>query len=437
MGMIILTALIFLELAFLIWNIAEGDLHRKEKAVSALAIFLIFAVLCITGVVEWSFRYYIFGFALALQSIIAVIRLIRPDKPEAYDNVIGKSVGRFVGKTILYTTALALAIICPQFKEPEPTGQYKVLEAKYTWTDESRTETFTDTGENRKITVSVWYPENCAEKTPLIIFSHGAFGFSGSNYSTCTELASRGYTVAGIDHTYHAFYTEDTEGKVTIVDMNFLNTVMEHNATDNPEKEYTDNREWLDLRVKDMDFALNTIIALSESGDPIFANTDTSKIGLFGHSLGGAAAAQTARNRSDISAVINLDGTLLGDEIAFENGAAVNTDEPFPVPMLEIYSQYLFDLATEYENESEDNEYVNFKTQRISENAEYTCFKSSGHLNFTDLPLFSPMLGKALGNMGTGDIDSLYCINTMNKLTGDFFDYALKGGEKPDIEKEY
>ena len=47
------------------------------------------------------------------------------------------------------------------------------------------------------------------------------------------------------------------------------------------------------------------------------------------------------------------------------------------------------------------------------------------------------MLGKALGNMGTGDIDSLYCINTMNKLTGDFFDYALKGKEKPEIEKEY
>ncbi|MDY3791546.1 MAG: acetylhydrolase, partial [Oscillospiraceae bacterium] len=302
MGMIILTALILTELAFMIWNIAEGDLHRKEKAVSAIAIFLIFVTLCLTGVIEWGFRYYILGFALALQSIIAVIRLIKQDKTEAFGRVIGKSVGKFVGKTILYTTVLMLAIICPQFTEPEPTGQYNVLEAKYTWTDENRTETFTDTGGKRKITVCVWYPENCSEKTPLIIFSHGAFGFSGSNYSTCTELASRGYTVAGIDHTYHALFTADTEGNVTIADMNFINTVMEHNATDNPEKEYTDNREWLDLRVKDIDFALNTIIGLSQSGDPIFVNTDTTKIGLFGHSLGGAAAAQTARNRSDISA---------------------------------------------------------------------------------------------------------------------------------------
>lgn len=151
--------------------------------------------------------------------------------------------------------------------------------------------------------------------------------------------------------------------------------------------------------------------------------------------MGGEAAAQTARNRSDISAVINLDGTLTGDEIDFVDGAAVFTDEPFPVPMLVIYSQYLYDLAVEYE--SEGYEYVNFNTERISDNVISTCFKGSGHLNFTDLPLFSPMLGKALGSMGTGEIDSLYCINTMNELCGAFFDYALKGGDKPEIAKEY
>ena len=309
------------------------------------------------------------------------------------------------------------------------------MKQKYTWTDDNRIETFTETGESRKITVRVWYPENCSEKTPLIVFSHGAFGFSGSNYSTCAELASRGYTVAGIDHTYHALFIADTEGKTTIADMNFINTVAEHNATDNPEKEYTDNKEWLDLRVKDIDFALNTIIGLAESGDTVFGNTDTERIGLFGHSMGGEAAAQTARSRGDISAVINLDGTLTGDEIDFVNGASVFTDEPFPVPMLVIYSEYHYNLAAEYE--SKGYEYVNFNTERISDNVISTCFKGSGHLNFTDLPLFSPMLGKALGNMGTGDIDSLYCINTMNALCGEFFDYALKGGEKPEIAKEY
>ena len=433
MGTIILTALILLELAFLVWNIAGGNLHRKEKAVSAVAIFLIFLTLCLTGVLEWGFRYYFFGIALAVQTIIAAVRLFKSDKPETESGVIAKSVWRFVGKTILYTTALSLAVICPQFTELEPTGQYNVLEAKYTWTDESRLETFTETGESRKITLRVWYPENCPEKTPLIIFSHGAFGFSGSNYSTCAELASRGYTVVGIYHTYHALFTADTEGKTTIADI--INTVMEHNATDHPEKEYADNKEWLDLRVKDIGFALDTIKGLAAGGGGVFGNTDVNRIGLLGHSMGGEAAAQTARNRSDISAVVNLDGTLTGDEIEFVDGAAVFTDEPFPVPMLVIYSEYLYDLAVEYE--SEGYEYVNFNTERISDNVISTCFRGSGHLNFTDLPLFSPMLGKVLGSMGTGEIDSLYCINTMNELCGAFFDYALKGGEKPEIAKEY
>ena len=121
--------------------------------------------------------------------------------------------------------------------------------------------------------------------------------------------------------------------------------------------------------------------------------------------------------------------------IGFRDLLEKHQDEPFPVPMLVIYSEYLYDLAAEYE--SNGYEYVNFNTEIISDNVISTCFKKSGHLNFTDLPLFSPMLGKVLGNMGTGEIDSLYCINTMNELCGDFFDYALKGGDKPEIAKEY
>lgn len=435
MGIIILISLILFELVFLVWNISENDLHQKEKAAAAIAVDMIFVVLCCTGIIEWGFRYIAIGFVLAVQTVIAVTRVIKKNTADSSENVISKSVWKFAVKFLMYAIALVPAIIFPQFKEPIPTGSYNVLETKYTWTDESRTETYSNAGGSRKVTVNVWYPENCTEKVPLVIFSHGAFGFSGSNYSTCTELASRGYIVAGIDHTYHALYTADTDGNITIADMGFINNVLENNASDDPENEFADGQEWLSLRVDDINFVLDTIIELSQSGDPVFSNADTSKIGIFGHSLGGAAAAQTARNRNDISAVVNLDGTLLGDEIAIENGRTICTDEPFPVPMLDIYSQYHYDSAAEYENTAD--EYVNFHTEHISDNVDSTYFKGSGHLNFTDLPLFSPILGKALGNMGTGDIDSLYCINTMNKLTADYFDFALKGKEKPELEKEY
>ena len=129
--------------------------------------------------------------------------------------------------------------------------------------------------------------------------------------------------------------------------------------------------------------------------------------------------------------MVNLDGTLIGDELS----ETTNSDVPFPVPMLSIYSEYHYNKALEYEKTG--SEYVNFHTERISDNITSTHFKNSGHLNFTDLPLFSPLLGNALGTMGTGNIDSLYCITTMNRLTADFFDGTLKSAEIPVIEKEY
>lgn len=431
MGIIILISLILFELVFLVWNIAEKDFHQKEKAAAAIAVYLIFTVLCCTGVIEWGFRYIAIGIILAFQTVIAVTKVVKKSSEQTSENVIAMSIWKFTVKSLMYAAALVIAIICPQFSEPEPTGEYNVLEAKYTWTDESRAETFSDAGGSRKVTVRVWYPENCPERTPLVIFSHGAFGFSGSNYSTCTELASRGYTVAGIDHTYHSLFTADTDGNITIADTGFINDVMKNNTEDDPEKEFSDSHSWLELRVEDINFVINKIISLAETNDAVFTNTDTSKIGLIGHSLGGAAAAETARRRNDITSVVNLDGTLIGDELS----ETTNSDVPFPVPMLSIYSEYHYNKALEYEKTG--SEYVNFHTERISDNITSTHFKNSGHLNFTDLPLFSPLLGKALGTMGTGDIDSLYCITTMNRLTADFFDITLKGAEIPVIEKEY
>ena len=56
-------------------------------------------------------------------------------------------------------------------------------------------------------------------------------------------------------------------------------------------------------------------------------------------------------------------------------------------------------------------------------------FKGSGHMNFTDLPLFAPPLAKLLG---TGSIDSESCIRQMNQIVLQFYDCKLKnGGELP------
>ena len=112
-------------------------------------------------------------------------------------------------------------ILFPPYQPPEVTGDHEVATQEFTWVDESRVETFTDTGENRALTVKFWYPKE-EGSYPLVVFSHGAFGVIDSNYSTCAELASNGYVVASIGHPYHAMFVEDVNGKVTYADKDFV-----------------------------------------------------------------------------------------------------------------------------------------------------------------------------------------------------------------------
>jgi hypothetical protein len=66
--------------------------------------------------------------------------------------------------------------------------------------------------------------------------------------------------------------------------------------------------------------------------------------------------------------------------------------------------------------------------------ARETVFRGTGHLNFTDLPLFSPILAEKLG---IGPADARSAIVTMNEIVLEFFNSYLKNEGTPQIEKEY
>lgn len=432
MGIITLILLIALETFFLVWSILTRNNHREEKGITDIAVLALFVLLLITGVFEWSFRYIALLLLLMIKAIISAVMLIRK-KEKKYG--LGKNIIRLVRNSLILTIALSTAIIFPQFKQPVITGNYEIATAKYTWTDNNRVEEFSESGENRALTVEFWYPKEADKTYPLVVFSHGAFGFSGSNYSMFAELASNGYVVASIGHTYHAFYTTDTNGKLTIVDSSFINRAIEIssvNDTQHEEEIYYTTSQWMKLRIDDENFVINTILGECKSNnkDILFSHIDTTKIGLIGHSLGGATSAQVGRERSDISAVIVLDGTMLGEEIEFNNNAVVLNSTPYPVPLLNIYAE------DHYTNSKElvGDKYNNFYASKNAICAYETVFKNAGHLDFTDLPLFSPMLAKMLG---VGTIDKRYCIETMNKVVLEFFNSYLKDAGEPKIEKEY
>ena len=56
------------------------------------------------------------------------------------------------------------------------------------------------------------------------------------------------------------------------------------------------------------------------------------------------------------------------------------------------------------------------------------------HMDFTDLPLFSPALGRMLGS---GDRGAEETLTIVNGLVLDFFDHALKGEGAFSVQEIY
>lgn len=431
MGILIFMMVLLVELIFLTWSVVTKVRHDQEKMIARGCMVLLIVIFMIFGVLQGFDRYGILAIVLTIQIILA---WLTRKKERALK--IGGQIGKLFGNSLLYLLTLTMAIAFPQYKAPEVTGNHQIQVVEYTWVDPNRVETFTDTGENRAVTVRIWYPKE--EGTyPLTIFSHGAFGVIDGNESTCRELASNGYVAVSMGHPYHSLFLEDTTGKLTIVDMGFINEVYEDNGSDTPEGEenvYHKSRKWQEVRCKDVNFALDTMIEKAKQGkEEPFNKIDITKIGLLGHSMGGATAVELGRTRDDIDAVIDIEGTMTGQYKDFVDGKYVYRDEPYPVPVLDINSRDVYDQAMSLpENTGET--YVNFYTGERAKDFHEVVFEGAGHLNFTDLPLVSPILAKQLG-MGT--VDKRECINNLNGVVLNFFDYYVKGKGELTIQSEY
>jgi len=419
--LILLLALIF-EIAFAIYSIVTKENHKKLKNWIRIGIFAAFVILTLSSVIVWSFRWVMLAallFILALKSTVSLIRKKTPHYKTA--SVVWKSIFILLG--LVFTAAPAL--VFPQYESPKVTGDYAVATATYTYVDKNRVEEFTDTGANRFVNVEFWFPENADGSYPLLVFSHGASGIKTSNASTYNELASHGYVVASIDHPYHSFYTSSEDGTTALINSDYNLEVSNANKEGvyNKEETYGLIQKWMKLRTDDMNFVIDTILAKTKTdNDFVYQHIDTDKMGVFGHSMGGAASVWLGRERDDIRAVVNIDAPFFSDLVyKKEIDDYVAKSEAFSTPLLNIYSDDVWnqlDSNSTYVANKLDNE--QFK------DAFTVHFKGAKHLSLTDLPLFSPILANILQG-GKADIDKYYSIETENKLILQFFDYELKG----------
>jgi predicted dienelactone hydrolase len=340
---------------------------------------------------------------------------------------------------LLVFIAVAPALIFPQYQPPKVTGKHPVATALFTYTNENQIETFTNTGEKREVNVEFWYPADSAggEKYPLVVFSHGSMATKISNTSTFLELASNGYVVCSIDHPYIAIYTRGSDRRVITVSPTF---VQEFYAVNNGKYDTATalklEHNWMTVETTDINFVLDTILASAQDpgSDTVYHLVDGQKIGLMGHSLGGEASAQVARERiasgqNDIDAVVNLDADLSGEYVDVVGGKEVLNNSLYPVPILTLLSEDIEQRIAAIPNADEL-----VAVQHISATAPQAyeiVFPGTNHMSFTDLPLESPLLtsllnGSVHSTRGSG-ADPLATIEKMNATILQFFNVYLKG----------
>ncbi|KAG9551856.1 alpha/beta-hydrolase, partial [Aureobasidium melanogenum] len=134
---------------------------------------------------------------------------------------------------------------------------------------------------------------------PLTLFSPG-LGASRQLYNALAEqLAAMGYIVVTVDTPLQADIIEYPDGSFLLAPGIGTNAQLEAALPD---------------RVKDVILVKNK--ALTGMGLPSSIKPDPSRIAVWGHSFGGAAAAQVSLEDPSFKAGINFDGTLYGSVVS-------------------------------------------------------------------------------------------------------------------------
>ncbi len=453
MEWLLFIALIIIEIGFAAYEVIGKRSKKlwweKRFIVNVAEIFVYLIMLFFPGI-DFSFRWKGLVIILIMRIMIAGFFAFINRKNESEKNKICLLFGSF-GSILILIISMIPAFIFEDYAGRPVTGPYGVAHCDAILIDSQRVEEFETDGSYREVPVHFFYPESVAsleaDSLPLIIFSHGAFGYYQSNTSTYMELASNGYVVVSLDHPYHSFFTKDTNGKTILVDKGFFQDAMEIGSKESDESAvYEATSTWINLREADMNFALDTIQNADETKEfgsewyipegeqelkNVFKCIDSEKVGLMGHSLGGATAVTVGR-REDVSAVIDFDGTMLGEEIGVEGNKVLLNETTYDTPIL------CFDSESHHADrvKAKNTGYV-YVNNVIMENATTgysTYFEGAQHMNFTDLPLFSPLLAK---NLGMGKVDPEECIDRINQITLDFFNTYLKGEGEFNVNEKY
>ncbi|MBZ2174327.1 FtsX-like permease family protein [Schnuerera sp. xch1] len=358
---------------------------------------------------------------------------------------------------------------------PEPTGQYDIGTTEIHLVDDTRVDSWMK-DEVRELMVSIWYPAqreseekalymkpgaakhydentvttigldpgqidlsgivtnawinapvaNSDEGWPVILYSPG--GTVPRNFGTAVveDLASRGYVVVTVDHTYETSAVEFPDERVEtgkLKDMN-AETVL----------------KMMDVRVDDMKYVLDQLAAIQGGKNSdhnrrelpigLAKALNLTKVGIFGHSAGGATSAQVMYEDDRVDAGIDMDGTM-----------GYMPDYPLPVAKYGLNRPFML-MNAGYNDDGEVDSHLTAE-DRNSFWKNSTGWKldlaipNGAHYTFTDYQILFPQLNRKLSisprviQQSIGTAESNQVFEAQRNYIAAFFDLHLKDIPQP------
>ncbi|GAA3147625.1 carboxylic ester hydrolase [Planomonospora alba] len=404
---------------------------RPRVAIAAGAVLAPSAVvLSVTGI-RWQMLPVLAGAAVASPSAFSPLLRRRTGRPARRARRWLALPGSVACAGLIATGPVAAwAFPVPVF--PEPSGRFAVGTHVVQWTDPRRPESFTaDPRDRRTVVVQLWYPAQKSpagarraqysgrteheartvsdalarqvglpgflvdgvprartrsvfdapvaggsERFPIVLFSPGSGGVRTQNTAWAEELASHGYVVAALDHPYDS-------AAVVLDDGRTIHTEIASTGDRDEDGELAVG--WTAVRAADLSLVLTQLDRLGrgEITGPLTGRLDTGRVAVTGHSMGGAAALQAARQDRRFDAVIDLDGYPHGPTsphlhqptLALTQAVTSGTDPRYIPRLTEVLE---LGTATGY---------------RLT-------IPGAAHLTFMDGPLYLPPVPSIVGSLG-------------------------------------
>ena len=230
---------------------------------------------------------------------------------------------------------------------------------------------------------------------PVLFFSPGYLAPRVVYAVILQWVASLGFSIFAIDHPYDGTIVEYPDGSY----VEYANVTI-------PDEILT----LLGPRVADVSSVLNAVTdstRCQELGIPFF---DTERMGVFGHSLGGATAFGALLEEPRLLAACNIDGGLWGDEIT------TNNDRPY----------FLLNAANHPAADTSLGQNWPYQTGR----KWHLSISGAAHNTLTDFPILSSLLGTNLTDPAVkafiGTIDSIRILTILREYIAAFFHEILE-----------